>query len=149
MGILKNGFKTLVTFSQVLFPDFYGEVEVTPPGTSARGGIPQSTMRNILWTTQLPKGLKELQPLTMKVAYDTRLIPVLMTLVGVNQRVTIRWPDGATLSFWGWIDEATFDSMTEDNRPIYNLSVQTSNVNAACVESGPVFVEGSESICAV
>lgn len=148
MGVLANGYKTLVSFGVIPGAPKYGEIELTPIGIAGRGGINQDTMRNAFdWVTQLPKRLKQLSPLTFKASFDTDFVPQVFAAALLNGPVTLVWPDLASILFWGWIDEATFDPHNEENRPTINVTVQPSNINNLCVITPPVFSAGQTTLC--
>jgi hypothetical protein len=147
MSILRDGIKTLVFFTgpaRVLF----GEIEITVPGVTGRGVIDMVGLRQNVWATQAPKSIKNLTPLTAKVMFDPEMIPGLWAAVQRNQEIVVQFPTGAQLIFWGWLEEVAFDPTSEGNRPTLNITIQPSNLNSQCVETGPRWAPGTYQVCA-
>jgi len=59
---------------------------------------------------------------------------------GENDTTTMRntFPDGATLAFWGWLDEFTPGAAVEGEQPEADITVICSNQNDSGVETAPV-----------
>lgn len=123
---LDDGFSTLITLANLPEIKLY-EKEVTPPGISGGGPTDTTTMRNLSYRTQSPKGLKTLTPLSATVAYDTAVYPQLRDQINVNQLITVAFPDGSALVFWGWLDEFTPGAHTEGEQPTATITIQPSN----------------------
>lgn len=113
------------------------EKEVTPPQITAGGPIATTTMRNLAWRTQSPKKLKQMGPVNATCAYATDALEILFALIGINQRITISWPDGATLIVWGWLEEFTPGAFSEGNQPTATVVFQLSMHNNNGVEVAP------------
>jgi hypothetical protein len=147
MSILKDGYKVTITLGGP-GANLYGEIEITPPEIDGRGGIDMTSMRNLAWVTMAPKSLKQLNPVNAKLMFDPSLIPAVYARVQRNTLFTITFPDGATLTFWGWIDKMTHDPLKESERPTLTVVIQPSNLNSQCQEAGPVFTAGTAAVCA-
>ena len=141
---LDDGFRTLITLANAPTVKIF-EKEVTPPGVSAGGPIDTTTMRNTAWRTQAPRQLKSMTQISATVAYATNGYDAIKAQVGVNQLITVTWPDGATVAFYGWVDEFTPGAGTEGEQPTASLTIQPSMVNASGVETAPVFTEATDS----
>ena len=130
MSRLRDGFKTLVTFS--LNPLFYAEIEVTPPTIDRRGTIDQTTMRNTAWITKISKALKDLTEFTVVISYDPAIygVALLTPTVFGNQLVTITFPDGSTLAFWADINKFAPGRNVEGERPTATLTIIPTNLNS-------------------
>lgn len=138
MAIQKDGFSTILSFAAdptVLFE----QRAVTPPGVSGGGPIDTTTMSNTTWRTKSPKSLVDLTEAALTVVYDPATYDEIIALVNVNNLITVTFPDGSTLDFWGWLDSFTPGENTEGDQPTASISVQPSNVNGSDVETAPVY----------
>lgn len=143
MPNLKDGFKILIAINGI--SGQFEEIEVTPPSMSSGGGIDQTTMRNSRYRTMLGKALITLEPVSIKVAFDPKVIAQMHQFLGTNRYVTITFPDGSTLVFYAIINSFTFDSFKEGERPEGTLELVPSNMSTAAtpVETAPVFATGT------
>lgn len=137
MAALTDGYQTLIGFDADPTVLFY-EKTVTPPGVVGGGEIDTSTMQNSTWRTRNPKALITLSEASLTVAYDPATYPEIIALVNVNNLITVTFPDGATLAFWGWLDEFTPGEHVEGEQPTADITVIPSNHNAG-VETAPAY----------
>jgi hypothetical protein len=140
---MDDGFSTLITLENIPSVKMW-EKEVTPPGITSGGPIDTTTMRSTAWRTSSPRKLKSLTAVAATVAFATAAVPDIMAQVGVLQRITLSFPDGATLMFWGWLEEFKPGNFKEGDQPTASISVQPSNHDSAGAEAAPVYTEGSE-----
>ena len=145
MSRIDDGFQTQISFSEdasglvsgiVLF-----EKEVTPPGIQGGGENDVTTMRNETWRTKAPKQLMTLSPCSFVAAYDPAIYDDILAMIQVNQQITITFPDGATLVFWGWLDEFTPGALAEGTQPTASCTIVPSNQNGSGVETAPIYTE--------
>jgi len=141
---LDDGFSTIITLANIPTVKLY-EKEITPPGISAGGPIDTTTMRNVTWRTMSPRALKSLTPVSVTVAFATEAIPVVQSQVGINQLITVTFPDQSTLVFWGWLEEFTIGAMTEGEQPTATLNIQPGNVDDSGAEVAPIYTAPAES----
>lgn len=143
MPKLQDGFKTLISISGITA--FFEEIEVTPPGLDSTGAIDQTTMRNSRYRTKLGKALITLDTVSVKVAYDPKVIGQMHNILGSNRYVTITFPDGSTLGFYSIVSKFTPDALKEGERPEATLELEPSNMSTANppVEAAPVFATGT------
>lgn len=141
---MDDGFSTVITLANIPTVKIY-EKEVTPPGVSAGGPIDTTTMRNVAWRTMNPRALKSLTPVTVTVAFASESIPVIQNQVGVNQLITVTFPDMSTLAFYGWIEEFTPGAFVEGEQPTATLNIQPSNKELDGDEIAPVYTPPVES----
>ncbi len=129
MGKMEDGWDAKISFSgQGSQIDVYMfETEVTPPGLAAGGPIDTTTLRNLIYRTQVPKSLISGTPASFVGAYDPDLLTELLTAIGVNQEIVITYPDDSTLTFWGWIDEFTPGPLVEGVMPLATITIIPSN----------------------
>lgn len=139
---LDDGFSTIITFSEAPTVKLY-EKDVTPPGMTGGGPIDTTTMRNVAWRTNAPKQLKSLTTISTTVAFATDAIPVMFGVINVLQQITITFPDGSTITFWGWVDEFTPGAFTEGEQPTATVSIQPSNRDSDGNEAPPVYAAGA------
>jgi hypothetical protein len=141
---LDDGFSTIITFTNIPTIKLY-EKEITPPGYSAGGATETTTMRNTTYRTASPKKLKTLKAMSVTVAYATDALIPILGQVGVNQLITVTFPDGSTFAFYGWVDEFTPNALTEGAQPTAVLAVVCGNLNSSGVETAPVYTAPESS----
>lgn len=150
MPRITDGFPTIITMGTTgalgtgagirLF-----EKEITPPNITSGGPIDMTTMRNTAWRTKAKKNLKDLGPLTLTAAYATDAITKILTAIGVNQQITVTFADGATLVFWGWLDDFKPGRIVEGQEPTAEVTFQVSNRNASNAETAPAFTPSTDT----
>ncbi len=133
---LDDGFSTIITLENLPTVKLY-EKEVTPPGITAGGPIETTTMRTTTWRTNAPRQLKSLSPVSATVAFATEVVPQMIAQVGINQLITVTFPDGSTIQFYGWVEEFTPAAFTEGEQPTATLTVQPSLVDPDTGETSP------------
>lgn len=121
---------------------FY-EKEVTPPGIDGGGANDTTTMRNTAWRTKAPKKLKTLTTAQTVVSYDPEVYDNILAALQVNQLITIQFPDGSQVKFWGWLDKFTPGNVTEGSQPTATIAIECSNQNDAGVETEPDYVSAA------
>jgi|SRR3990167_1059297 len=141
---LDDGFSSTITLENIPSVKLY-EKDVTPPGVNMGGAIDITTMRNTAWRTQSPKTLKALAAVSATVAYAVEAYENIIAQIGVNQPITITFPDDSTIEFWGWLEEFTPGALTEGEQPTANITIQPSLVNGAGTEVAPVYAASGES----
>lgn len=134
---LDDGHQTLISFASDPTVLFY-EKEVTPPGVDGGGEIDTTVMANTTWRTKSPKSLISLSESSTTVAYDPACYPEIIALVNVNNLITITFPDGDTLAFWGWLNSFTPGANVDGEQPTAEIEIIPSNQNASLVETAPV-----------
>lgn len=138
MAYLTDGHPTLLTFSEdstVLFR----VKEMTPPGIDGGGSIDVTTMSNETWRTFMPKALKTLTESSLTVQYDPAIYDDILTMLQVNQSITVTFPDESTLVFWGWVDKFAPERLVEGEMPTATITIVPSNRNDSDVETAPVY----------
>ena len=141
MGVLLDGFKTLITFATSGFTLVF-EKTVTPPGMDAGGPIDVATMQTTLWRPRVAKSLITLTECTFMAAYDVGGFSEALTALGVNQLITITFTGDRvasdTLQFYGWVDKFIPNENKEGEQPTVTVTVCPSNLNTSYVETAPV-----------
>lgn len=135
---LDDGYQTLVSFAANGTVHLY-EKTVTPPGFDGGGEVDTTTMLNTRYRTRNPKALITLSNSSMKCAYNPVVYPEIVALINVNNLITVTFPDGDTLAFWGWLNKFTPDECKEGEQPTAEVEIIPSNQNSSGVETAPVF----------
>ena len=138
MARIDDGHSTTITFATADTVLLW-EKEVTPPGMEGGGANDTTTMLNSAWRTRAPKKLVTLTDAAMTVAYDPGFLDDVLTMVNVNQLVTITFPDGATWQFYGWLDSFIPNAAVEGEQPTAQCTIIPSNQNASGTETAPVY----------
>lgn len=138
MPLLKDGFSTTITFSEAPAVKME-EKSVTPPGVDGGGENDTSTMRNTAWRTRQPRSLKTATEMSFEAAYDPAVYDDIISMVNVNQQITVNWPDGSTLTFWGWLNTFEPGELVEGEQPTASVTIIPSNQDNSGVEQPPVY----------
>lgn len=142
MAFLTDGHATYWTFSQS--PSVHlKEISVTPPSIEGGGENDTTTMRNSTWRTRQPKKLKTLGPSSFTAQYDPDVYEDLVSMINVNQKITITFSDGSTVEFWGWLDNFTPGETTEGEMPNATCTIIPSNQDNSGTEVAPVYTPPS------
>lgn len=142
MPRLDDGFSTLVTFANFPSVEFY-EKGVTPPSVEGGGENDTTTMQNTAWRTRAPKKLKTLGEMGLTVAYAPEAYSDVVSMVNVNQLITVTFSDGGTLVFWGWLDSFVPGEIVEGEQPEAEVNIIASNQNASGAETAPTLTPGT------
>lgn len=135
---LDDGHATLITIENDPSIKLF-EKEVTPPAINSGGPIDTTTMRNIAMRTAAPKKLKGLGQVTATCAYATSAMDAIYAQLGINQRLTVTYPNGARYRFWGWLDAFTPGAHSEGEQPTAEVVFQPSNRSNDDEESPPEY----------
>ncbi len=139
MSFLNDGYQTIISFS--LNPTVkLKEKSVTPPGIDGGDQVDTTTMRNTDYRTAQPRFLKTLTESSFTAAYDPVVYNELNTMVNVNQQITITFPDGSELTFWGWLRTFTPNEITEGEQPTAVCAISVGNQDNAGAEVAPSYV---------
>src|SRR5262245_26376841 len=123
---IDDGYQTLVSFATA--PDIaFWEKSITPPGLDGGDPIDTTTMHNIQWRSMAPRQLVSMTPFTMTAAYDPALYTTLLGLLNVNTTVTVLFPDGSTLAFFGFLRSFEPGELAEGAQPTATINVVPSN----------------------
>lgn len=140
---LTNGCITTVAFSAVAgYPLF--EISVTPPGIDNGDEIDTTTMWNDSCRTKYPRCWDEWTPASMRVAYDPEFYGVYTSLIGVNQSVTVTFPNGDTLDFFGYMKSFIPSELEDGKFPEAEVEIVVTNWDPVnCEEWCPHFTEAA------
>lgn len=135
---LPDGFKTTIAFALNSTVRFW-EKTPKPPGVDGGEPIDQTTMLSTAWREMHPRSLKTLMPSTFKAAYDPAVYTDALTLINAPGGITVHFPDGSTLDFWGYLQKIEPDNMEEGKQPEASITIVPTNFDPANhVEQGPV-----------
>lgn len=144
---LDDGHSTKIVFTRDDNADIsFWEKTVGVPGIDGGDAIEITTMHNTDWRTLAPRKLLTLTEFTVTAAYDPALIsdgdnPEVQILDLINQRdtITIFFPDGSTLAFFGFLKSIEFDQLEDGTFPMCTLTIVPTNQDpVADVEEAPV-----------
>jgi hypothetical protein len=84
-------------------------------------------MHNDTYRTMGPRRLKTLTEFEMTAAYDPSLFTAALALINVKTTVTVTFPDGSTLAFYGFLQKIEFSELVEGEQPECTITVVPTN----------------------
>jgi hypothetical protein len=138
---LGDGFSTTITLTGAGVT--FWEKTVQPPGLDGGEPVDTTTMRNTSVRTKAPRRLYEGSAMTVKASYDPTVYNSIKAAINANQEIVTTFPDGGTLTFWGYLQKFAPDALEEGKQPEATITVVPTFTNASGVEIAPVVVEGS------
>jgi hypothetical protein len=138
-----NGFPFKVAFAAD--PDIsFWEMTLQPPGVDGGDSIDITTQHNVVCHTKHPRTLMDWTDAVLTVAWDPRVYPQIAALINVATSVTILFPDGDTLDFFGFLRSFIPQEMSDGNMPLAQVIITPMNFDVAnCVEACPVWTPGA------
>jgi len=135
---LDDGFSTKIAFALNLTVSFW-EKTVKIPGIDGGDAIETTTMHNVTWRTMSPRQLKTLTQATGKAAFDPNIYNDILSLINREGSITIRFPDGSTLDFFGYLKSVEFDDLEEGKQPELSYVIVPTNQDPTTgAEAAPV-----------
>ena len=123
---LDDGFPTFIVFAAD--PDVsLWEKTVKPPGLDGGDPIDTTTMLNDNLRTFASRSLKTMTPMTTTMAYDPKVFSQLLTLINVETTITVRFPNGDTLAFYGYLRSFEPNEISEGEQPTASVTIQPTN----------------------
>lgn len=140
---LDDGFSTTIAFA--LDPDIaFFEKSVQPPGIDGGDAIETTTMHNTAWRTMSSRQLKTLTEISTTVAYDPAVYTQILSLINQEGSITIEFPDGSTLDFYGYLKSFEPSELQEGEQPEASISIVPTNWDPVnCVEAAPVLTSAT------
>lgn len=137
---LESGQGTKITFSAVPGLSVW-EKETTPPGIEGGDPVDNTNHFNTVWRTKAARKLKELTDTSFSGFYNTSLYTDLLTVVNVEQTITVTFPDGGTLAFFGYLKTFAQGAHNEGNTaPTATFTIVATNTDPTTgLEQGPAF----------
>lgn len=142
--ILGDGFSTKIAFARDPDVSFW-EKTVGPPGIDGGEAIDQTTMHNVAWRTKSARTLKTLTDSSLTVAYDPNVYNnIIDNLINMAGSITVHFPDGSKLDFYGYLQSFEPDDLTEGEQPTATITIVVTNFDPVNrVEAGPVLTSVS------
>lgn len=144
---LFDGYQTFVAISTnagALLDDKPGnwlwEVTVTPVGIDGGDPINQDTMWNLVWHLVTPRHLKTLMEVMFTAAYDPDGYSGFIAWINIVTNITVYYPDGSTVTFWGFMRKFEPQEVKEGEMPKVNVTVTPSLMDPSAPNGRPVIV---------
>jgi len=138
---LHDGFPTTITLTGA--GTTFWEDETQPPGIDGGEPIDITNMRNVTVRTKAPQHLYDVTPVQINAAYDPTAYDTIMAQVNVNQSIVTNMPDGATITWWGYLKSFVPQAHRKGEQPKAAITLVPTNRNGSGVETVPVVVAGS------
>ena len=138
---LKDGFSTTISLTGTGVT--FWEKTVQPPGIDGGEAIDTTTMQNTAVRTKYARSLYDITPVELSVAYDPTYYDVAIAAINDNQSIVITFPDGGTLTWFGFLQKFTPEALKEGEQPMAGITLVPTNVNLEGVETIPVMSGGS------
>lgn len=137
---LENGHPTKITLSGDTDIEFW-ETQVKPPGIDGGDVIETTTMHNVTWRSKAARNLKTLTDITVTAGYDPIVYSKILLQINVEQTITIRFPDGSTLAFYGFLKSFEPSELSEGTFPTASITIVATNSDPVSgSEEAPVLV---------
>lgn len=134
---LKNGYQALLSFADDTDAAYY-EIAVGAPGMDSGDAIDTTTQLNSTYRTFAPRTLVTLTEFQVTAGYDPIVYSQLLNRLGIEDTITITFPDTSTLAFYGFLRSVEFDQMVDGTLPQLTLTITPTNWDPDnCVEAGP------------
>jgi hypothetical protein len=138
---LQDGFSSKIAFAADANVSFW-ERTVTPPGVDGGDAIDTSTMHNVTWRTMASRALKTLTDSSITAAYDPQVFDQIVALINVEGLITVHFPNGDTLDFYGFLKSFTPGELTEGEMPEAEITIVCTNYNPlTAMESSPTLTQ--------
>lgn len=138
---MDDGYQSLVAFAADLDASFW-EKTVKAPGMDGGGPVDTTTMHNVTWRSFAPKSLITLTQFQVTGAYDPIVYSSLLNLINVKTTVTVHFPNGGSLAFFGFITGVDMNALAEGTQPEISVSVMPGNENPTTgAFEAPVYTE--------
>jgi hypothetical protein len=126
---LGDGYQTLVTFGRDANINLW-EKSVTPPGYEGGDAIDDTTMHNTTYRTFGPRNLITLTETTFTCMYDPdAYTDILNNLLNQEDTITVSFPDGSTLAFFGYLKSFIPSELVEGETPEAEITIQPTNID--------------------
>lgn len=139
---LEDGYQSLITFSADTDVAFW-EKTVQPPGYDGGEKIDQTTQHNTTFKTASPQALIEVTDGQITAAYDPRVIPQIQALINVECTITVLFPNGDTLAYFGYLQKFEPNELTPGEQPECTITIVATNKDSSGAEQAPVLVEAA------
>ena len=140
--LLEGGFSSVIAFERDPNVSFW-EKSVQPLGMDGGDPVDNTTMHNTLFRTLSPRVLILSTEMALVVAYDPIVLDQIRDhLLNQAGSITVHWPEGSTVDFFGYLRTFVPQPMEEGNPIEANITIQPTNWDPVNhVEQGPVVTE--------
>lgn len=136
---LKDGYQTLFAFELDNGVALW-EKTVTPPGLDGGDAIDTTTMHNVTYRTMASRALITLTESSFTAAYDPSMYDSILALCNVEQAITCHFPDGSTLTFYGYLKSFIPGANVEGTQPEGTATIVPTNTDPDTgTEEAPVY----------
>jgi hypothetical protein len=135
---LKDGLGASIDFEGHTFTLTIDPESVTPPGIDGGDAIDTTSLSNVSYRTKEPRSLMELLDGAMSVFYDPAAITTILTTINQNCAITVTFPNGDTLVFYGYMKSFEPEDMVEGEAPKASITIVATNQSSG-TETAPVF----------
>jgi hypothetical protein len=140
---LDDGYRALITLSNNTTISFW-EKKVQPPGADGGGPVDTTTMHNNTYRTMSSRALITLTEISVTVAYDPGIYTAIMQQINREQTITVLFPDGSTVAFYGFLQKFEPSDLEEGNQPEAKITITPTNYDPTNrVEAGPTITSVS------
>ena len=139
---MDDGFSTKIAFAADANVSFW-EKTVTPPGVEGGDAIETTTMHNVTWRTMAARKLRTLTDASITVMYDPWVFDQIVALVNIEGEITVHFPNGDTLDFWGFLKSFVPGELVEGSPPEAEITIVCTNQNLSGVEVSPTLTAAS------
>jgi hypothetical protein len=134
---LEDGHPTFVTFSLDTNVEIW-EIEVKPPGLDGGDAINTTTMHNVAVRTFGLRALYTMTETTITAAYDPIAYDSLRSMINREQTLTVTFPDGSTLAFFGGMTKFDPTGIKEGEMPTATMTIVPTDKDSTGAEQAPV-----------
>lgn len=137
--LLEDGYQTLIAFERDPDVSFW-EKAVAAPGMEGGDAIDTTTQHNTTWRTMASRALITLTEFTVTAAYDPDVYNnIIDNLINQSGSITINFPDGSTLDFYGFLKTFEPQDLVEGTQPEAVITITPTNYDPVNdVEASPV-----------
>ena len=138
---LVNGWKSLYAFARVPAINLW-EMDPTPPGWEGGDAIDTTTQHNDILRTKSARGLLEMTDGSFSAAYDPLCYTQIRSLINQEGSITQHFPDGSTLTFYGYLKSFIPGPLVEGEMPTADCTIICTNQDPdTYTEELPVYVD--------
>ncbi len=138
---LEDGHSTKIALENLLTISFW-EKSVGVPPIDGGDSVPQTTMHNTIWRTFAPRHLKTLEEFSVDAAYDPIAISQTIAQINIKQTITVIFPDGSKLAFYGFLKRFEPANLVEGEQPEATVTFVPTNADPLTgAEEAPVYVD--------
>jgi hypothetical protein len=136
---LDDGWQSFITLSADTDICFW-EKTIKPPALDGGDPVDTTTMHNDVWRGRSPRSLITMDPVTINAAYDPKLYTAILSILNVETTITVTFPNGDTLCFYGFLNKFEPGELSEAEAPTCAITIIPTNEDPTTgAEEAPVF----------